>query len=157
MLIALDWLTFSVTLFLLLIVVFYILTRANYSQPTFKAMDSKPTFSADAPGYAPSRLDILSFVFSQRNGVVDTTETQSRQGMSRRLSGKTDSSATASVGPEGSNTDRIRQAIDAFLVFDVEATCVPGIDFNWCNEIIVCAFSATGRKLTDFVGCRNGL
>lgn len=26
---------------------------------------------------------------------------------------------------------------DTFLVLDVEATCVPGSDFNWPNEIIV--------------------
>lgn len=27
--------------------------------------------------------------------------------------------------------------ISTFLVLDVEATCVPGIDFDWPNEIIV--------------------
>jgi len=31
---------------------------------------------------------------------------------------------------------RVRQPYDALLVFDVEATCVPGRDFNWANEII---------------------
>jgi len=31
---------------------------------------------------------------------------------------------------------RSRQFYDYFLVFDVEATCVQGQDFNWCNEII---------------------
>ena len=32
---------------------------------------------------------------------------------------------------------RANQHYDYFLVFDVEATCVQGQDFNWCNEIIV--------------------
>jgi len=31
----------------------------------------------------------------------------------------------------------VPQAYDAFLVLDVEATCLPGTDFYWPNEIIV--------------------
>ena len=31
----------------------------------------------------------------------------------------------------------VKQPFDAFLVLDVEATCVTGSDFNWPNEIIV--------------------
>ncbi|KIJ44152.1 hypothetical protein M422DRAFT_169077, partial [Sphaerobolus stellatus SS14] len=31
---------------------------------------------------------------------------------------------------------RVRQPCDYFLVLDVEATCVPGADFSWPNEII---------------------
>jgi 3'-5' exoribonuclease 1 len=30
------------------------------------------------------------------------------------------------------------QPYDAFLVLDVEATCLQGTDFNYPNEIIVC-------------------
>lgn len=30
----------------------------------------------------------------------------------------------------------VKQAYDAFLVLDVEATCVQGADFNYPNEII---------------------
>ena len=29
-----------------------------------------------------------------------------------------------------------KQSFDAFLVLDVEATCMPGTDFNYANEII---------------------
>ena len=32
---------------------------------------------------------------------------------------------------------RVKQAYDAFLVLDVEATCVEGSDFAYPNEIIV--------------------
>ena len=32
----------------------------------------------------------------------------------------------------------VRQPYDAYLVLDVEATCMPGTDFNYANEIIVC-------------------
>ena len=32
---------------------------------------------------------------------------------------------------------RVPQPYDAFLVLDVEATCLPGTDFHWPNEIIV--------------------
>lgn len=31
----------------------------------------------------------------------------------------------------------VKQTYDAFLVLDVEATCMPGTDFNYPNEIIV--------------------
>jgi hypothetical protein len=31
----------------------------------------------------------------------------------------------------------VKQPYDALLVLDVEATCLPGTDFNWPNEIIV--------------------
>lgn len=31
----------------------------------------------------------------------------------------------------------VKQSYDAFLVLDVEATCMPGTDFNYPNEIIV--------------------
>lgn len=31
----------------------------------------------------------------------------------------------------------VPQPYDAFLVLDVEATCLPGTDFHWPNEIIV--------------------
>ena len=31
----------------------------------------------------------------------------------------------------------VRQPYDAYLVLDVEATCMPGTDFNYANEIIV--------------------
>jgi hypothetical protein len=31
----------------------------------------------------------------------------------------------------------VKQPYDAFLVLDVEATCMPGTDFNYANEIIV--------------------
>ncbi|EPQ58448.1 hypothetical protein GLOTRDRAFT_35639 [Gloeophyllum trabeum ATCC 11539] len=40
---------------------------------------------------------------------------------------------TVSVQPE---SVRIKQPYDAFLVLDVEATCVQGSDFQWPNEII---------------------
>lgn len=33
-----------------------------------------------------------------------------------------------------------KQPYDAFLVLDVEATCVQGADLNWSNEIIVSLF-----------------
>jgi hypothetical protein len=33
---------------------------------------------------------------------------------------------------------RVKQPYDAFLVLDVEATCVQGGGLNWPNEIIVC-------------------
>lgn len=38
--------------------------------------------------------------------------------------------------PQPAALPRAKQPYDAFLVFDVEATCVQGQDFNWCNEII---------------------
>jgi hypothetical protein len=34
---------------------------------------------------------------------------------------------------------RVKQPYDAFLVLDVEATCIAGTDMNWPNEIIVSA------------------
>lgn len=33
---------------------------------------------------------------------------------------------------------RVKQPYDAFLVLDVEATCLQGAGFDWPNEIIVC-------------------
>lgn len=39
--------------------------------------------------------------------------------------------------PSPARPPRAKQPYDTFLVFDVEATCVQGQDFNWCNEIIV--------------------
>lgn len=35
------------------------------------------------------------------------------------------------------NLKKARQPLNFFLVLDVEATCVPGTDFAWPNEIIV--------------------
>lgn len=39
---------------------------------------------------------------------------------------------------EQSMAVRVYQPYDAFLVLDVEATCLQGTDFHWPNEIIVC-------------------
>lgn len=39
------------------------------------------------------------------------------------------------------------QPYDAFLVLDVEATCLQGTDFNYPNEIIVCPFT---KRLSRF-------
>lgn len=41
---------------------------------------------------------------------------------------------------------RVPQPYDAFLVLDVEATCLPGTDFHWPNEIIV-RYRAVARSL----------
>lgn len=41
---------------------------------------------------------------------------------------------------------RVRQPYDVLLVLDVEATCLPGTDFNWPNEIIV-SLSAFSSRL----------
>ena len=37
---------------------------------------------------------------------------------------------------EDIDPNAVKQAYDAFLVVDVEATCMPGTDFNYANEII---------------------
>ena len=39
--------------------------------------------------------------------------------------------------PSGIDPNAAKQLFDAFLVLDVEATCQPGTDFNYANEIIV--------------------
>lgn len=51
-------------------------------------------------------------------------------------------SAAAMVSTPAVAIDRVaaRQPYDAFLVLDVEATCQPGTDFNYANEIIASCF-----------------
>lgn len=52
-----------------------------------------------------------------------------------------------------------RQVYDAFLVVDVEATCLPGTDFNYANEIIASFFYLyTDHNLTHVrsLHCRSG-
>ena len=41
-----------------------------------------------------------------------------------------------------------KQLYDAFLVVDVEATCMPGTDFNYANEIIASLFYHTSSPLS---------
>lgn len=48
-----------------------------------------------------------------------------------------DSNPEVPVQPPPSSVPPVRQAWEYFLVLDVEATCLPGVDFTWPNEIIV--------------------
>ena len=48
-----------------------------------------------------------------------------------------DRGLSLSLVDEPNRAIRVPQAYDAFLVLDVEATCLPGTDFHWPNEIIV--------------------
>jgi len=47
-----------------------------------------------------------------------------------------DRGLSLSLMDESNMAIRVPQAYDAFLVLDVEATCLPGTDFHWPNEII---------------------
>jgi hypothetical protein len=47
----------------------------------------------------------------------------------------------ATVLVEDVDATAVKQYYDAFLVVDVEATCLPGTDFNYANEIIASCFS----------------
>lgn len=53
------------------------------------------------------------------------------------------------MGPSAALTDidwtAVKQPYDAYLVLDVEATCMPGTDFNYANEIIVSALCRAAR------------
>lgn len=50
---------------------------------------------------------------------------------------------------------RVSQPYDAFLVLDVEATCLPGTDFHWPNEIIV-RYRVVGMFSRSSIRSRNG-
>ncbi|KAI0290441.1 ribonuclease H-like domain-containing protein [Russula brevipes] len=50
---------------------------------------------------------------------------------------------------------RVPQPYDAFLVLDVEATCLPGTDFHWPNEIIewpVCLLMWVDKEANGMAG-----
>jgi len=51
---------------------------------------------------------------------------------------------------------RVPQSYDAFLVLDVEATCLQGTDFHWPNEIIVRYHPETGTRSHHLTEYRNG-
>ncbi|KAJ3476341.1 hypothetical protein NLI96_g11223 [Meripilus lineatus] len=55
----------------------------------------------------------------------------------------------------------VKQTYDAFLVLDVEATCVQGADFNYPNEIIASIppslFSGLGKLIRRLVGVASRL
>ncbi|KAK7693238.1 hypothetical protein QCA50_002804 [Cerrena zonata] len=51
----------------------------------------------------------------------------------------------------------VKQSYDAFLVLDVEATCMPGTDFNYPNEIIEWPVLLLRWKDRDAVGRANKL
>ena len=52
--------------------------------------------------------------------------------------------------PEDIDPTAVRQSFDAFLVLDVEATCMPGTDFNYANEIIASRFQPLNAlRLTE--------
>ena len=50
---------------------------------------------------------------------------------------------------------RVPQPYDAFLVLDVEATCLPGTDFHWPNEIIV-RYRVVEMFFRSSIRSRNG-
>jgi hypothetical protein len=56
---------------------------------------------------------------------------------------------------EPNTAARVPQPYDAFLVLDVEATCLPGTDFHWPNEIIV-RYRVVGMFSRSSIRSRNG-
>lgn len=67
--------------------------------------------------------------------------------------------STMPVAPaEDIDSFAAKQSFDAFLVLDVEATCLPGTNFDYANEIIVrSSLAPSQRDLTwSSAICRSG-
>ncbi|EKM55686.1 uncharacterized protein PHACADRAFT_256486 [Phanerochaete carnosa HHB-10118-sp] len=93
------------------------------------------TVSSRKPAPRPvSRLNPTAPKFvkaSERNEATKVASTTSSSLVQEERIGCRMDTAVEDVSPTAA-----RQAYDAFLVVDVEATCMPGTDFNYANEII---------------------
>jgi len=96
-------------------------------------------------GLLASFLVAYKYIWANRKDAYPPTLQQEK-----KILGEDESEENPSV--------RARQPWDYFLVLDVEATCVPGADFSWPNEIIVCLSASPSVNLLIFsagMACRS--
>lgn len=100
------------------------------------------------PRRQPKQAPIEGNAPVAREQVSEQPTTGPSQPNKQRNKRKTSGPMTADL-PSDIDPNAVKQLYDAFLVLDVEATCQPGTDFNYANEIIAsCSHSLLRKVLT---------